>query len=199
MLCIRGAGVHAKIIMGAEPSDQEIETKMHSRAWIRECCAKLLALDARLDAIAEGKRLMDELKTFFGRGWQDSSTLNRHACFNTFEHVSHFINEVLKGRIGTDKDMLEKGMAALSKDIQENTYAIWIYYLCMPVTPAIPAATTSNIVAIKRQILLPLNPWAVAYATDPLIRELETLFAKHAAPRMGATALLRLNGELCAL
>ena len=66
--------------------------------------------------------------------------------------------------------------------------------------PAIPAATTtSNIVAIKRQILLPLNPWAVAYATDPLIRELETLFAKHAAPRMGATALLRLNGELCAL
>ena len=112
--------------------------------------------------------------------------------FNAFLQTSEYLMDMFDGL-----DDIAAGRRALAEDIIGNVYAVWIPVLCAHTRAVAPAVGQG-----KRQLSLPIHPWAVCYGKDPLIRKLETLYAACAPMTKAYTkgsVLVRLNGEHQAL
>ena len=172
-------------------SDAEIDARMQSNAWIRECCTKLIKFNARIRDTKDAKQLMRHLREFFRDGWANNDELNVSACLSTFYHTCHFVREVLDQKIAR-ADVFDAGMAAFGKDLEETVYRTWIPRLCAAMPPSTPFGSfTKN---ARWSLVVPTPSWHILYTRDPLIRDLETVYLKfvHMGPD---TTLVRLNGE----
>ena len=184
-------------------TDAMIRDQMTSPKWIRQCCTKLLALDEQLSLDAPMSQLsldapkaidhaiVNTLRKFLM--CEGASLLDRVTMCNTFVSVYKFVDGALNGKYKPE-ELRAAGTRALAQDIAFNVYDIWIHYLFSNVPPGYAKAAAA---ATKRSIAVPSNPWVTAYAVDPLIRALETLFAKHMPLVMPAgVVMIRLNGEM---
>jgi hypothetical protein len=179
-----------------EQTKQAIEMRMKSVAWIRECSAKLLRLDSVLRA-PEPQDYTNELRRFFVERWHGGDNISILACFNTFASTADYVEAVLKAQRSFDLKLL---MHVLAQDIEANLYSVWIYNLCATTKPVVVPASSSRAPSGARPLALslPVNPWTVTYTREPLLRELETLYARYMplmASYSGGEALVRLNGE----
>ena len=173
--------------MPREYTDHEICQRMRHSAWVRECCEKVIRLTVKLRA---GGSMVEHMQFFFITSWRDD--LSRIACFNAFLQTSEYLMDMFDGL-----DDIAAGRRALAEDIIGNVYAVWIPVLCARTRAVAPAVGQG-----KRQLSLPIHPWAVCYGKDPLIRKLETLYAACAPMTKAYTkgsVLVRLNGEHQAL
>ena len=174
--------------------EADVKALMRSVAWIRVCCARLLRLDAMLHS-QDPTTFVTHLRAFFVVGWDG---VNSDACFNTFIHTSEFLEQFMPcASLPLQHPRLLK---ALAHDICANVYSVWIDRLCCGVRPL-----CSPLCGAKgRELVIPLSPWQAAYAKDPLIESLETLYAKYLPLSLDnhsfdGTVLVRLNGTKTAI
>jgi hypothetical protein len=173
--------------------EADVKARMRSVTWIRACCARLLRLDAMLYS-QDPKTLVTHLRAFFVVGWDG---VNVDACFNTFIHLSEFLEEFMPMQVvEIPTEMHARMMKALANDICANVYAVWIDRLCCGVRPLCSPHTRP---LSGRQLSIPMSPWQAAYAKDPLLESLETLYAKYLPLALdyypyADTMLVRLNG-----
>ena len=185
-------------------TSEEVLGRMKNVQWIRECCTKLLRLDAQLHSGEVD--VMEAMRDFFSRGWTSppktyevprfirdmtdrQDELNRIACMNTFAFTSKYLTEVMEKKKSI---ALDASLHTLAKDIQFNMYAVWIEALCAK--KKVPVAGARR----DMQIVVPPSLWEACYAKDALIADLETLYGKYLpfTPNyQRGTVLVRLNGE----
>ena len=183
---------------------EDVLARMQSAQWIRECCVKLLDLDARL-VQEERETLLACMQDFLSGGWTSTvderaplfirqrierqDEMNRIACMNTFANTSVYLTKVMRKELELE---WEPCLRAIAMDVTENVYSVWINALCAKKYDKVQS------VGGERMIAIPRSNWEKSCEEDDLTNKLETLYAKYV--RLTPTykrglVLVKLNGE----
>jgi hypothetical protein len=183
---------------------EEVMERMQSAQWIRECCVKLLDLDARL-VEDRAENLLAYMRDFFSGGWTSTveknaplfirqrverqDEINRMACMNTFANTSVYLTKVMQKQLALEWDPC---IRAFAMDVTENVYSVWINALCARKYDKVQSVGGGMMIAIPR------SNWEKSYDEDDMMNKLETLYAKYV--RLTPTyerglVLVKLNGD----